>query len=75
VETSPLPWFPKGVEIALYGYCVGGFFLSWSYASLFYFFIALSILHMKISGAPAVVPVHADSTAMEFSGHTVENGI
>lgn len=73
VDTSPLPWFSKGVEIGLYGYCVGGFFLSWAYSSLFYFFIALSILHLKITGLPAGTPEHADSPAMDFAGNTEDN--
>jgi O-antigen ligase len=73
VETSPLPWFPKGVEIGLYGYCVGGFFLSWAYASLFYFFIALSILHLKITGPLAAGSEHADSPAMDFARNTEDN--
>lgn len=47
VDSSQTPWFARGVEVGLYGYCVGGFFLSWAYSSLFYFFIALSILHLK----------------------------
>lgn len=75
VDASPLPWFPRGVEIGLYGYCVGGFFLSWSYASLFYFFIALSILHVKVSGVPACTPERADAPDMAFAGHTAVNGI
>lgn len=74
VETSPLPWFPAGVEIGLYGYCVGGFFLSWAYASLFYFFIALSILHLKTAGVPVGTPEQAESAAMDFAGHPEEYG-
>jgi O-antigen ligase len=73
VETSPLPWFPKGVEIGLYGYCVGGFFLSWAYASLFYFFIALSILHLKITGPLTGSSENTDSPAMEFACNTEDN--
>lgn len=40
-------WFEQGVEVGLYAFCVGGFFLSWAYSYAFYFFIALSIVSVK----------------------------
>ena len=40
-------WFEEGVEVGLYAFCVGGFFLSWAYSYVFYFFIALSIICAK----------------------------
>lgn len=49
VDGYPLQWLPKGVEVGLYGYCVGAFFLSWAFSSLFYFFIALSIVYVKVT--------------------------
>lgn len=41
---ASIPWLGKGVEVAMYGYCVGGFFLSWGFAYLLYFVIGLAFV-------------------------------
>jgi O-antigen ligase len=42
-------WLAKGTLTALYGFCVGGFFLSWAYYNATYFLIALAIIIQKIA--------------------------
>jgi len=41
-------WLIRGVRTALYGFCIGGFFLSWAYACGLYFLIALTVIINKI---------------------------
>lgn len=41
---SSIPWLGKGVEVAMYAYCIGGFFVSWGFAYLLYFVIGLAIV-------------------------------
>ena len=41
-------WLGPGIEIGLYAYCVGGFFLSWAYGYVVYLFIALSLANTSI---------------------------
>lgn len=43
------PWLGKGLEVGAYGYIVGGFFLSWAYAYLFYLYVGLSIALVKLT--------------------------
>jgi hypothetical protein len=42
-------WLVQGIRTGFYGFCVGGFFLSWAYFAETYFLIALSIIVQKIS--------------------------
>ncbi len=41
-------WFQRGLEASLCGFCVGGFFLSWAYSYVLYFFIGLTVVYMRI---------------------------
>lgn len=40
--------YSSGIEVAMYAYIVGGMFLSWAFAYLFYFFIGLSLAKSRI---------------------------
>jgi O-antigen ligase len=42
-------WLSNGLEVGFYAFCVGGFFLSWAYSYIFYFFIALAAANAKLS--------------------------
>ena len=41
-------WLSSGLEVGLYAYVVGGMFLSWAYAYVFYLFIGLSLAQARI---------------------------
>nr|WP_246545502.1 O-antigen ligase family protein [Pelotalea chapellei] len=43
-----------GIEVAMYAYVVGGMFLSWAFAYLFYFFLGLSLAKSRINNAQVV---------------------
>lgn len=42
-------WLVRGIRTGLYGFCIGGFFLSWAYSYVTYFLVAISIIVQKIS--------------------------
>ena len=50
-------WLSNGLEVGLYGYCVGGLFLSWAYFYLFYLFIALSLVQARLEQIEQTQPV------------------
>lgn len=56
-------WLGKGVEVAMYAYCVGGFFLSWAYTYLLYFVIGLGIVLERLS---------AEETTQAFEAHGMD---
>jgi len=41
-------WLSSGLEVGLYAYVVGGMFLSWAYAYIFYLFVGLSLAQARI---------------------------
>lgn len=43
--------YSSGIEVAMYAYIVGGMFLSWAFAYIFYFFIALSLAKTRLDDA------------------------
>lgn len=43
-----MPWLVQGIRSSFFGFCVGGFFLSWSYTAALYFLFALTIIIHKI---------------------------
>lgn len=43
-----LPWLQRAIEASLLGFCVGGFFLSWAYSYVVYFFVCLAVVYMRI---------------------------
>ncbi len=56
-----MPWLQKGLVFGLYGFCVGGMFLSWAYWPALYFFIGLTILYGKLSQQHLQISQQADS--------------
>jgi O-antigen ligase len=64
----------KGIEVGLYAYCAGGFFLSWAYAYTFYFFVALSIAMARIQagGGPSTTPTHMKR---KFGVHPIDEKV
>lgn len=48
--------YSSGLEVAMYAYIVGGMFLSWAFAYLFYFLIGLSLSKSRIDDAQAATP-------------------
>lgn len=41
-------WLSNGLEVGLYGFSVGGFFLAWEYSYILYFYIGLSAAILKL---------------------------
>lgn len=62
-KIDELEWFRKGLEVGFYAFCAGGFFLSWAYSYVLYFFIALAIIYAHLNQAVSgqSEPLHLES--------------